>query len=167
MLDDNTKLTRYCFTYFSIIDYSGCDTRNAVLVVNSIALVFYLVMVVSFSLLIGDTLNYDDDQVQSVMDTLDNAKIGLTITTFVGGIVCNCAALYGAFNFNKSLTFVGGSWFLFETIRSLFVGDLVGLAIAASFCYPHAVFYYELKNGVMSRENYAKEKICCDCCCTC
>ena len=135
--------------------------------VNSIALVFYLVMVVSFSLLVGDTLSYDDDHVQSVMDTLDNTKIGLIIATFVVGVVCNCAALYGAYNFNQSFTFVGGSWFLFEMIRSLFFRDLVGFAIAASFCYPHAVFYYELKNGVMSRENYAKEKICCDCCCSC
>lgn len=124
-------------------------------------------MVISYLLISGDTLDYDDDQVQAVMDNLDHAKIGLTISIFVVGVICNITAIFGAVNFNKFATFVGGMWFFVESIRGLFVGDFVGSGIAICFCYPHAVFYYELKNGVMSRETYPKEKVCCDCCCIC
>jgi hypothetical protein len=135
-------------------------------VVNGIGLGFYVLMIISFSLLYGDTLNYDDDTVQNVMDSLDNTSKALTIAHFVVGMICNIAAIYGALNFHKFATYVGGAWFLFETVRSIFVLDFASAAIAACFCYPHAVFYNELKNGVMSRETYPKEKICCDCCCT-
>ena len=128
-------------------------------VVNGIGLAFYTLMIVSFSLLVGDTLNYDDDRVQSVMDTLDNTVIGFTITTFVIGAVCTMTALYGAFKFNQVATCVGGCWFLFEAIRSLFLRDIIGAVIALAFGYPHAVFYYELKNGVMSPSNYPDQKV--------
>lgn len=124
-------------------------------------------MVISFSMLAGDTLDYDDDHVQSVMDGLSNAKIGMTIFTFTVGLISAIAAIVGAVNFNKIGVVVGGFWYTFEVVRSLFVGDFLGMIVAACFCYPHAVFYYELKNGVMSRENYPKEKVCCDCCCSC
>ena len=147
--------------------WSGCDTRNAIFVVNGISLCFYLLAIVSFSLITGDKLSYDDDQVQTVMDTLDNAKIGLTISTFAMGMICNVTAMCGATFFNKIATCIGGMWFLFETIRSLCFYNIASASIAACFCYPHTVFFFELKNGVMSRENYPKEKVCCDCCCIC
>ena len=156
----------HSFSLF-LIKYSGCDTRNAVLVVNSLGLCFYSIMIVSYSLLLGDTLHYDDDGVQAVMDNLDNAKTGLTLSVFIIGMVSTIVALYGAVNFNKALISVGGIWFLFEATRSIFVRDFYGFVIAMCFSYPHAVFFYEMKKGVMSRENYPKERVCCDCCCTC
>lgn len=158
LVDSNKRRAHIC---------CGCDTRNAVFVVDSIGLCFYTLMAISFWLIAGDTLNYDDDQVQSVMDTLENTKMGFAIATSVIGIICNIIAIVGAAQFNMIATVIGGMWFLFETVRSLVIGDVVGAVIAACFCYPHAVFYHELKNGVMSRENYPKEKICCDCCCNC
>lgn len=145
----------------------GCDTRNAVFAVNSVGLCFYTMAVISFSLLLGDSKEYDDDQVQAVMDTISNAKIGLTISTFAVAMVCNITAIVGAVYFNKFGTGIGGIWFLFETIRSLFIGDFWGALVAACFSYPHWVFYHELKTGVMSREQYSNEKVCCDCCCSC
>ena len=146
---------------------SGCDTRNAIFVVNSISICFYLFAAVSFSLLFSDSFNYDDDHVQTVMDALDDAKIGLTISVFVMGIICNVTAICGAKFFNKIATIIGGMWFAIETIRSLCFLDIAGAVVAACFCYPHAVFYHEIKNGVMSPENYPNEKVCCDCCCSC
>jgi len=145
----------------------GCDTRNAVFVVDSISICFYVFATVSFSLLFGDTFNYDDDHVQSVMEALDDAKIGFTISVFVIGIISSVIGICGAKFFNKVAIAVGGIWFAFETIRSLCLLDIAGAVLAAGFCYPHAVFYYEMKNGIMSPENYPNEKVCCDCCCGC
>lgn len=145
----------------------GCDTRNAVFVVNSIGFCYYLLMVVSYSLLVGDTPDYDDDAVQSGMNFLHEMKVGTIIIIFSVGLFCNITALFGAKFFNKFATWIGGMWFLTETVLRVLRFDFAGAGIALCFCYPHAVFYYELKNGVMSRENYPNEKICCDCLFTC
>jgi hypothetical protein len=126
-----------------------------------------LLAIISFSLISGDRINYDDDQVQSVMDTLDGTQIGLTISVFVIGLVCNITAILGAVFFNRIAVTIGAMWFLFETIRSLCFYDIYSAMMAAGFFYPHTVFFFELKNGVMSKENYPKEKVCCDCCCSC
>ena len=124
-------------------------------------------MTVSFALLAGDKLQYDDDQVQVVMTTLYNTKIGFAIATSVIGMLCSMIGIFGAAQFSTIGTTIGGLWFVCESIRCLVFKDVVTAAVAAGFCYPHAVFYRELKSGVMSRENYPKEKICCDCCCSC
>lgn len=124
-------------------------------------------MVISFSLLLGDNLDYDDDQVQKVMNIRHDVKTGLVLSAFVIGLFCTGTALYGGVKFSKTATAVGGLWYLFEACRSILVYDPIGFAVAIGFSYPHAVFYHEIKNGVMSPENYEKEKICCDCCCTC
>jgi len=144
----------------------GCDTRNAILTVDTLAVCWYVVMMVSFSLLLGDNLQYDDDRVQSVMDALDNTTIGLEIARAVVGIVLASIGIVGATLFSRFMTSIGAAWYVFESINCLFFGNFIGAIVAAGFCYPHAVFYEELKTGIMSRENYPKEKICCDCCCS-
>lgn len=145
----------------------GCDTRNAILTADIISVCFYLMATISFSLIAGDRISYDDDQTQNVMDSLDGAKIGLTIFIFVVGLICNIIAICGAILFNKIAVTIGAIWFLFETIRNLCFYDFESAIIAAVFCYPHIVFYFELKNGVMTKEKYPNEKVCCDCCCSC
>jgi len=158
LIDKNARRAHIC---------CGCDTRNAIFIVNIISVCFYLLAIISFSLITGDGLNYDDDHVQSVMDALDRTRMSLTISIFVVGLICNITAIFGAAYFNKIAITIGAMWFLFETIRSLCFYDIGSAIITASFCYPHAVFFFELKNGVMSKENYPKEKVCCDCCCSC
>jgi hypothetical protein len=107
---------------------------------------------------------YDDDAVQAAFAELDGAKIGFGIGVFITGMICNAVAIYGASNFNKIAIIIGGVWFVFEVVRSFVYLDIAGAAMAAFFCYPHAVFYYEIKNGIMSRETYPEERNCCDCC---
>lgn len=158
LIDKNSRRAHIC---------CGCDTRNATFVVNIISICFYLLGIISFSLIAGDRLNYDDDQVQSVMDSLENAKVGILISVFVAGIICNITAIYGAASFNKIAVMIGACWFLFETIRSLCFFDIASAVMSICFFYPHIVFYFELKNGVMSKKNYPQEKVCCDCCCSC
>jgi hypothetical protein len=107
---------------------------------------------------------YDDDAVQNAFDEVDGVAIGLTMGMLVCGMICNAVALYGASNFNHVAIAIGGIWFVFEFVRSIAFFNPLGAILAGFFCYPHAVFYYEIKNGVMSRENYPREKNCCDCC---
>ena len=157
----NVKLTKL----FLLFDpkYSGIDTRIGIIVVNVIGVIFYTLMVISVSLLLGDTLQYDDDQVQKVMDTLDNTKTGFTLFLDFLGLVCTISGLVGAVTFNKTATSVGGYWYLFEAARSIFHLDIVFFLVALFFSYPHAVFYHEVNNGIMSKESYPREKACCNC----
>jgi hypothetical protein len=107
---------------------------------------------------------YDDDAIQSSLEEIDGVKIGLTLGMLVCGMICSAIALYGASNFNKIAICIGAMWYIFEFVRSFAFFDPLGAILAGFFCYPHAVFYYEIKNGVMSRENYPREKKCCECC---
>ena len=149
------------------MNYSGVDTRNAIFVVNTFGVIFYVLMIVSISLFINDTQQYDDDQVQKVMDTLANTKTSLTIAFNVVGLLSTISGIYGAFTFKTTFTAVGGYWYLLEAGRSLFHLDIILFVTSLVFAYPHAVFYHEVKNGIMSKETYAKEKACLDCLCVC
>mmetsp|Transcript_21032 Transcript_21032/g.33855 ORF Transcript_21032/g.33855 Transcript_21032/m.33855 type:complete len:196 (+) Transcript_21032:82-669(+) len=143
-----------------------CDTRKAVIVVNIISLCFGALGVMSVSMLANAkaTSKYDDDAVQSALDDVDGVKIGLTLGALVLGMICSGVALFGAAKFNKIAIAIAGLWYVFEVVRSLAFRDPAGAFLAAGFCYPHAVFYYELKNGIMTPEKYPNEKVCCECC---
>ena len=134
-----------------------------IIVVNIFGVMFYTLMVISVSLLLGDTLPYDDDQVQKVMDTLNNTKTFFTLALNFLGLVSTICGIVGAVTFNKTATSVGGWWYLFEAARSIFHLDIIFFVIALFFSYPHAVFYHEVNNGIMSKETYPREKACCNC----
>jgi len=158
LIDKNARRAHIC---------CGCDTRNATFTVNIVSMCIYFFGIVSFSLIIGDKLNYDDDHVQGIMNSFEDAKIGIMIAICAVGIICNAIAIYGATYFNKYGVMIGAGWFMLEAVRSLFFLDIGNAIMSTCFFYPHIVFYFELKNGVMSKENYPKEKVCCDCCCSC
>jgi hypothetical protein len=107
---------------------------------------------------------FDDDAVQAAMNNIDGVKIGFTIGMFLVGMVCNGVAIYGASYFNKIAIIIGGLWYVFEFVRSLVFFDVGSAIMAIAFCYPHMVFYYEMKVGIMSCETYPQEKHCCECC---
>lgn len=87
------------------------------------------------------------------------------MAAFVLGIVCNALGLYGGLKFKKTFTLIAAVWFGIEAILSLVMFmDFIGFAISAFFLYPHVVFYKELQDGIMSRENYPREKNCCAAC---
>lgn len=157
LIDKNSRRAHIC---------CGCDTRNASIAVNIVSICIYIFGIISFSLVAGDKQNYNDDQVQNVMDALQNAKVTVMISTFTTGSICNMIAIYGAVSFNRFLVMIGASWFVFVTILSLCYADITFAVMSMGFFYPHFVFYYELKNGIMNKENYPTEKACCDCCCT-
>lgn len=156
-------------------DFSGCccDTRKAVFVVNIISMSFYGygLMIVSalwagIRAINNGQITYDDDAMNnaiSEMSEMDGTSYGLVVALFTIGIVCNGIAIYGASNFNKISVLIGGMWCVVEAVRSLAYLNLGGAFMAACFAYPHFVFYWEMKQGIMTRESYPQEKHCCEC----
>ncbi|KAG7353621.1 hypothetical protein IV203_002976 [Nitzschia inconspicua] len=131
-----------------------CDTRRAVIAVNIVSISFYGLGILATSLVTVAAANkdqYDDDAVVAALGEVDGAKIGLSLGLIVVGIVFNGIALYGASTFNKTAIILGGMWYIFEAVRSVAYLNIEGAIMAAFFAYPHAVFYYELKGGIMTR----------------
>ena len=142
-----------------------CDTRKAVFAVNIVSLCLYGLGLTSvIGLAAAKNQGYDDDAVNQALNSVDGAQIGLSLGFMVVGMICNAVAIYGARNFQHYCVLVGGLWFVFEAVRSLVYLDAAGAIMSAFFTYPHAVFYSEIKKGIMSRENYPNERHCCDCC---
>mmetsp|Transcript_20552 Transcript_20552/g.42316 ORF Transcript_20552/g.42316 Transcript_20552/m.42316 type:complete len:161 (-) Transcript_20552:1858-2340(-) len=128
-----------------------CDVRTACLVVNIVSLAFAGLGLISLA---------------PQMDRPGFERFGILMAAFVIGIVCNAVGLYGALKFKKMFTLIAAIWFGIEAILSLVMFmDFIGFAIAILFLYPHVMFYKELQDGIMSRENYAYEKNCCNAFC--
>jgi hypothetical protein len=128
-----------------------CDTRTACLVVNIISLAFAGLGLISLA---------------PQMDRPGFERFGVLMAAFVIGIVCNAVGLFGALKFKKMFILIPSIWFGIEAILSLVLFmDFIGFSFAIFFLYPHIMFYKELQEGTMSRENYAHEKNCCNACC--
>jgi hypothetical protein len=98
------------------------------------------------------------------MDRPGFERFGFLMVAFVLGIICNALGLFGALKFKKMFILIATIWFGIEAILSLVMFmDWVGFGTAIFFLYPHVMFYKELQEGTMSRENYAHEKNCCSC----
>jgi hypothetical protein len=143
-----------------------CDTRRAVIVVNTISITFAALAILSISLLTNDqyAAQIDDDEVKAYLDEIDGAALGITIGVAVIGMICNACGIFGAYKFHKIFTVIAGLWYFAECIRACYFYDLPGLVMGASFMYPHVVFYKEVSSGVMSPASYPQEKQSCSCC---
>jgi hypothetical protein len=143
-----------------------CDARKAIFVVNSISLTFGVLGI--FSLAIATSSSYqaqiEDDEVQAAMNELDGAKLGMTIAIMVMGMICPVAGIYGASIYNEIGVIVAGVWYVAYAILGLVFFDVSAVVMSICFAYPHAVFYSEMKQGIMAPETYSQERQCCTCC---
>jgi hypothetical protein len=146
-----------------------CDIRHAVLVIDIINVslhglnLFYFLVLYPFdsNITVFDTddiyreghLNWANDMVGLVF-----AAIG---TIFIG------VGIYGAANFSQSAIIVGGLWWVIESLRQFVIRNWGVAILYMAYFITHAVFYYEMKSGKMSRQTYPHGKRCCDSCCDC
>ena len=129
-----------------------CDTRTACIVVNIISLSFAGLGLVSLA---------------PRMDRPGFERFGFLMAAFVLGIISNAVGLFGALKFKKTFILVAAVWFGIEAILSLIMfRDFVGFALSTFFLYPHVIFYKEMKEGIMTQENFAREKNCCGAFCS-
>jgi uncharacterized membrane protein len=153
------------------INSSGCccDTRKAVFVVNIISICFSVIGIIMLSLVISGAVNpvYEDDEVQAAMDEIESAPLGFGLAVAITGMICHIIAIYGAAKYSKIATIVGGMWYVISTVISLIYLQIGDAVMGALFAYPHFVFWYEMRNGVMTPETYPNEKVCCECCGCC
>lgn len=143
-----------------------CDTRRAVIAVNVISMSFATLAIFTISTISSGKYaeQFDDDEVLGALGEIDGAAVGMTIGFASLGMLCNACGIYGASKFNQWAVLVAGIWYLVEFFRSLVFLDLAGAIMAGFFAYPHAIFWQEMRKGVMSPASYPQEEQCCNCC---
>lgn len=151
-----------------------CDMRRAVIIVNIVSCLVTAFLAADFAWIakeidngdISDTSigNIDDDG----MKELGGSNLVRSIEKFlVVVLLCklpfSAAGIYGAITFKVWPVALSLSLFAIEFMSSLLLQDVFLLVLSVSFAYPHIYFIREVKQGIMSEENYPTEKH--SCCC--
>ena len=104
----------------------------------------------------------DDDAVrQEVSRMTRNTWVPMLFAVVT--MVNSGLGIWGAKNYIGWMVLVSAGWYCWTAFTSLLGFDLIGVIWAASFAYPHFLFYQEMKKGIMTRENYPNEIH--SCCC--
>jgi hypothetical protein len=119
-----------------------CDMRRAVIVVNILE---------AGLLLLG------------IMGTIGSAESSAQIAIQCLKITCCILGIFGALHFNPYMTGIAAASFCFDFVRALVGNSLIGVTFSGYFAYPHFFFIKEVREGIMSKENYNNERM--SCCC--
>jgi hypothetical protein len=141
-----------------------CDTRRAVIIVNSINMFVDVLGIISSATFSSAGFASDDEYRSALQSEIGGKAIVFSIVVLVLGMICQAAGIYGAHTFNKIGVTIGAIWYALECFRSIVFLNLVGAIISGFFCYPHIVFLQEMKAGIMTPEKYPDEETCCACC---
>ena len=156
-------------------DLSCCDSRRAVIIVESIFGIAFNVIGMILLLTAADiAAMFDDDEFSSEFAT------GAVITSAIYGfgILISLVVIFGAITFNAPLVVLGIVWTVAQTIAGIvlqaqsyngaglrypIVDAIIRISVASLLIYPLAVFAAEVRNGIMSKQTYPKERH--SCCC--
>lgn len=144
-----------------------CDVRRAVIVVNAINIV--LLGLSLFSILATQTLaanatgNDVDDQVQEAMEAFSSAPLGAILAIMGVQMVLSAVGIAGAVLFNKWMVIAAAIAYGIGVAGGLLSLNPGGLVFNACFLYPHIFLIKEIRDGIMSKENYPNEQQ--SCCC--
>ncbi|KAL7570181.1 hypothetical protein ACA910_020017 [Epithemia clementina (nom. ined.)] len=142
-----------------------CDMRRAVIVVNIVNLCSTgLELLGLITAAIGGTDDWNDDAVPAEFRTVSKTTLGLAfLIVIILATACSAVGLIGARKYDKSMVGVGAGWYCVSAALSLISLNVSGLVYNVCFAYPHFYLMKEIKEGIMTEENYPVEKY--SCCC--
>eukprot|EP00980_Cylindrotheca_fusiformis_P007552 scaffold1567_cov102-Cylindrotheca_fusiformis.AAC.3 len=118
-----------------------CDMRIAVVFVN----IFNII-----ALIVG-----------ILITTVQYRTFGAMLYAFENsflGIALSVLGILGALNYVLWMVAVATIGFGLGLLLDLFGLHLIGILIGSLVVYPHAMLTYEIKEGIMTRETYAREE---------
>ena len=148
-----------------------CDMRRAVIICN-----FIMIILVVFKIIFWEILGWaaqvdmdaDDDSVKEAGEQLSTLLIGFLVFVAIVQVVCYGVAIYGSISFNQTMILVGLvcycmmiAWHLITYTD--FITFIVQISLSLGFAYPHYFMYKEMKDQIMTPENYPNEVQ--SCCC--
>jgi hypothetical protein len=141
-----------------------CDMRRAVLIVNFVYIA-YVFTVLGIFCISSDHVaeNWEDDTVIKEWNKYSDIIIGAVIVLNTVAVAFAAMGLFGALRYSKCLVMTAAIWYCIVGCLSLLGLDFWVFLMSALFAYPHFVFAQELKQGIMTEENYPNEVQ--SCCC--
>jgi hypothetical protein len=151
-----------------------CDLRRAVLIMNSITVVFQFMMMIGmfagFSF-----LNNNSDTIVDAMDDdiakkqfedwaehgnfkLVEALVGIF---FILSIALHGCGIYGAYKFELWGVVTAAVSYSISCLLGLISLNFVHVTIAGVFLYPHIIMIKEMQEGIMTEDNYSSVATCC------
>jgi hypothetical protein len=138
-----------------------CDVRRASIVLDIMSLVSLVINVFALSAVSTSSIFDDDEVKQKLSEGMPSA--GVMIAIFVFEIVLLGITVWGAVSFSAPKVMVGLVVYSIGVLTSMFSLNLVGVVVNVFFAYPHYFLYKEIKDGIMSKDNYYNEEQ--SCCC--
>jgi hypothetical protein len=104
------------------------------------------------------------EEQQALVKQAENLLLALMVITIIT-LATTGASLWGAINYNYWPVAANAICLGIRAILPFFMGSpsIMGVAIAALWIYPHIVFCFEVRSGVLCRETYGREEF--SCCC--
>eukprot|EP00567_Pseudictyota_dubia_P001127 CAMPEP_0197467996 /NCGR_PEP_ID=MMETSP1175-20131217/65849_1 /TAXON_ID=1003142 /ORGANISM="Triceratium dubium, Strain CCMP147" /LENGTH=121 /DNA_ID=CAMNT_0043004091 /DNA_START=927 /DNA_END=1292 /DNA_ORIENTATION=+ len=108
----------------------------------------------------------DDDEAKQQFTDAEKtlgASMGLIVFLGISKLICGSVGIYGAITYKVWAVAISLAFYCVEFAHNLFAMNIIGLLMPGFFAYPHVFFMKEVKEGIMSEENYELEKQ--SCCC--
>jgi hypothetical protein len=144
-----------------------CDVRRAVIVVNCVVggLVLWGVLAV-LALKTGAehiAMKMDDDEAIAAMNKLQDAPIVPLLIRFSIALICCVFGVLGAIQYNVWMVYVAALKLCVDIVVGLCTFNVAVVIAFSLFLYPHVFFIKEVREGIMSKDNYENERQ--SCCC--
>jgi hypothetical protein len=158
-----------------------CDMRRAVIVVNIVNACLIICGLLSVAALAGgssstsaatsaftnDQAAANDDQMESVVEevftSMKGSSLGFLTTIMAVKLILSLIGIYGAMTYNVLMVCACYLSYILEALVALLTPNVLGLLYYGFFAYPHVSFILEVRDGVMTKENYSRVKH--SCCC--
>ena len=153
-----------------------CDSRRAVIILNSITIVLSFILGLLFFVsvrLYGSEIKdsiinaVDDDAFAGMDDDSFNAMLAAFLSVFevfmLFAIIIHGFGVYGAIKYKRWAVIIAALSYGLPFAGAVFQFQIVPIIIGALFLYPHVVFLDEMKKEIMTEYNYPNVATCCGC----
>jgi hypothetical protein len=141
-----------------------CDVRRAVIVVNCISIgILVLGMLTILTVSLVDPNSFTDDSVKATFDQFDAKSAGIACAIMLVQMLFYAMGVYGAIKFNEGFVIAALVAYIVIFVVDAIALNIGGILLNGFFAYPHFYFIKEMRDGIMTEENYPNEKQ--SCCC--
>ena len=107
---------------------------------------------------------YNDDELEEEVEELEKLPLGFFLFLTLVMAVTYVFGILGAITYTPWMVYCAMVGYAISIVYDILTGGIVSLFVTGFFIYPHVMFIYEMKQMIMTPENYPNEIY--SCCCT-
>lgn len=139
---------------------SCCDLRKACVIVDVIDFVFSIAVVILSALGFQEIFLEMVDFSSFLASDQDDDAVAVMVMISLG-ILFAIVGIIGAWTFRPYLLLSNGLWRVVTLVFWATTQRYMSVLLAGVFSYPHFAFFWELRKGRITAENYPTEAYCC------